>query len=311
MSADCLRSLLFIILGFLVTYLYLRNAYTSKAMFGCALATVVLIDLFSVNKRYVDNDSFIAPEESVEAFVPTQADLEILKDTSMNYRVLDLDGFDQARSSYFHKTVGGYHAAKLTRYNDLISEQIRKGNPEVINMLNARYFIKDGEAHLNPEAFGNAWLVDKVVYVDSPNQEMAALDSLPLRTVAVADNQFRTVLGSSQPVSAGDTIFETFYAPGRLDYEVQSRLGGVAVFSEVYFPWGWEAMIDDKPAEIGRVDYVLRALNIPPGRHHVSFVFKPRRLEATNTLGVISVSLIFLLCLLALIKVGVRFFRKD
>lgn len=302
-SADCLRSLLFIILGFLVCWLFLKGTYTNKALFGCAIAAVALIDLFSVNKRYVDNDSFVGPADSAEAFAPTQADIEILSDTTPNFRVLDIDAFDQARSSYFHKTIGGYHAAKLTRYNDLINNQIIKGNPEVINMLNGRYFIKDGKAIYNDEAYGNAWLVDKVSFVDTPDAEMAALDSLPLRTQAVSDSKFRGILGSSQPASPGDYISEISYAPGKIDYEANSRLGGVAVFSEVYFPWGWEALIDGKPVEIGRVDYVLRALNIPAGKHHIRFEFKPKRLEAANTIGGVAVSVIYLICLIALIWV--------
>lgn len=314
--ADCLRSLLFIALGFLVCYLYLRGAFRNIPVFGCALAAVVLIDLFTVNKRYVDNDSFIMPAEAETTFTPTAADLEILRDTAMNYRVLDLDGFDQARSSYFHKTIGGYHAAKLTRYNDLINSQIAKGNLQVDNMLNAKYFIQDGQAMLNPDAFGNAWMVDRVVYVDSPNEEMALLDTLPLRHTAVADRSFQTVLGPSQPKSQGDTIYETTYAPGLLDYHVDSRNGGVAVFSEIFFPWGWEATIDGQPAEIGRVNYVLRALKVPAGCHHIRFEFRPKRLEGANTLGVISVSVIFLICLLALVYIFapdryLRVFRKK
>ena len=310
-SVDSLRSLIFIVLGFLVCFLYLRGGLKNSALFACSLTAVVLIDLFTVNKRYVDNDNFVEPTPAVAQFEPTEADREILKDTTANYRVLDLDNFTQARSSYFHKTLGGYHAAKLTRYNDLIDRQIMKNNQQVINMLNARYFITKGQAYHNPDAFGNAWLVDRVVYVDSPDSEMAALDSLSLRSQAVADKKFRGILGSSMPVSSGDTIYETSYAPGLLDYEVTSRTGGVAVFSEVFFPWGWEATVDGKPVEIGRVNYVLRALNIPPGTHHVRFEFHPRRLDATNTLGVISVSLIFLLCLIALIFTGIYFYRNK
>ena len=310
-SADSVRSLIFIILGFLVCFLYLKGGLKNNAMFACALTAVVLIDLFTVNKRYVNYDNFVEPAPLEATFVPTEADLEILKDTSINYRVLDVDNFTQARSSYFHKTVGGYHAAKLTRYNDLIDRQITKGNEEVINMLNSRYLISNGKVIYNPGAFGNAWLVDKVTYVDNPDAEMAALDSLPLDRMAVADKKFRGILGSSSPVSPGDTIFETTYAPGILDYEVTSKTGGVAVFSEIYFPWGWEATVDGKPVEIGRVDYVLRALNVPAGTHHIRFEFHPRRLDATNTLGVISVSLIYLICLVALVKTGLKIYRNT
>ncbi|MCH5217765.1 MAG: YfhO family protein [Muribaculaceae bacterium] len=310
-STDCLRSLIFIVLGFLVCWLYLRGAYRNSVMFGCALTAVVLIDLFSVNKRYVDYDNFTEPLPQAATFEPTEADRTILADTTPNYRVLDVDEFSKARSSYFHKTLGGYHAAKLTRYNDLIDNQILKGNEEVINMLNARWLISKGKAVFNPDAFGNAWFVDRVVFVDTPNAEMAALDSLPLRRMAVADKQYRGILGSSAPAARGDTIFETFYAPGLLEYQAETHAGGVAVFSEVFFPWGWEATVDGKPVDIGRVNYTLRALNIPPGKHHIRFEFKPKRLQATNTLGVVSVSLIYLLCLAAIVGLFLKRRRHD
>ena len=308
-STDSLRSLLFIALGFLVCYLYLRGAYKNKAVFGCALTAVVMIDLFSVNKRYVDNDNFTEPTEQT-AFTPTEADLQILKDTAVNYRVLDVDNFDKARSSYFHKTVGGYHAAKLTRYNDLIDRQITKGNSNVINMLNSRYLIRDGKAIYNDEAYGNAWFVDSIEYVANPNQEMAALDSLNLRRVAVADARFKSVLGEATPTAPGDTVFETTYAPGKLDYSVKSQRGGVVVISEIFFPWGWEATIDGNPAEIARVDYVLRAIRVPAGKHHIKFEFHPKQLDATNTLGVISIAIIYAICLAAIIMVCINW-RKT
>lgn len=298
-SADCGRSLIFILLGFGVCFAYLKGFYLNKPVIVCCLAAVTLIDLYAVNKRYVDNDSFTFPASS-EAYEPTEADLAILNDKTPNYRVLDADGFTEARSSYFHKTVGGYHAAKLTRYNDLIDKQLNTMNPEVINMLNAKYIISDGKAVENPDAYGNAWWVEDIIYVDSPDKEMAALDSMPLKTAAVADKKFESVLGRPAAVNPGDYIKETSYAPGKLDYESNSTTGGIGVFSEIYFPWGWEATIDGKPVEIGRVDYVLRALKIPAGKHQIHFEFNPKGLKAANTLGVISVSLIYLICLVAL-----------
>lgn len=306
-STDSLRSLLFIILGFLVCFLYLKGAFKNKTVFACSLTAIVLIDLFTVNRRYVDNENFVEPYASLETFEPTQADLEIMRDKTPNFRVLDVDNFDQARSSYFHKTIGGYHAAKLTRYNDLLTTQIGQGNPNVIDMLNARYFISGGKAVYNENAYGNAWLVDSMVYVPTPNREMAALDSLPLNRVAVADNKFKLLLGASTPVAPGDTIYETSYAPGKLEYKARSAKGGVAVFSEIFFPWGWEAYIDGKPVEIGRVNYVLRALKLPAGTHDIRFEFRPRRLEAANTIGIVAVSIIFAVCLAALVLLVSRF----
>ena len=315
-SMDSLRSLLFIILGFFVCYLYLKGAYKNTTMFGCALTAVVLIDLFTVNKRYLDNDSFVFANDMTETVAPSASDLEILKDTTMNYRVLDPARMDKAEPSYHHKSVGGYHAAKLTRYNDLLEHQlnladtVRGINWNVLNMLNTKYIVYPDTFIVNPEAYGNGWFVDKVVYVNNANEEMAALDTMPLQTQAVADNKFKGILGDARPVEPGDYIRETTYAPGKLDYDVNTKNGGVAVFSEIYFPWGWEATIDGKPAEIGRVNYVLRALNIPAGKHHVHFEFRPRRLEATNTLGVIAMSLIYVLCLGALALCGWNIYKE-
>lgn len=311
-SQDSLRSLLFISLGFLVCILYLKKTFKSRELFACLLTGVVLIDLFSVNKRYVDYDNFTdAPMELAE-FTPTQADLQILQDTTANYRVLDINNLTQAQPSYFHKAIGGYHAAKLTRYNDLLDKQIMQGNDEVINMLNTKYVIQDGNTVLpNNKAFGNAWLVDGVTYVDTPDEEMQALSTMKLRHQAVADKKFESVLGASAPVSPSDTIYETSYAPGKLDYVVKSTKGGVAVFSEIFFPWGWVATIDGEPMEIGRVNYVLRALKVPAGTHKIHFEFRPKALEATNTLGVISVSLIYLLCLAALFFCGKAFYKPK
>lgn len=312
-SQDSLRSLLFIVLGAGICILYLKGVFKNRTAFVCSLTAVVLIDLFTVNKRYVDNANFTEPTTDTGTFIPTEADIEILRDTTGNYRVLDIDNFTQARSSYFHKTIGGYHAAKLTRYQDLIEHQITQGNAGVINMLNARYFIRDGKVIKNPDAFGNAWLVDNVTYVETPDAEMEALDSIPLRTQAVADKKYQDLLGTSSRKSPGDTIYEYTYAPGTLDYEVKTAKGGVAVFSEVFFPWGWEATIDGKPVEIGRVNYVLRAVNVPAGKHRIHFEFKPKALEATNILGIVAVSLIYFICAGALVVLWNEYAhrRKD
>lgn len=314
-SSDSLRSLLFIILGCLVCYLYLRGAFKNTTMFGCALTAVVLIDLFSVNKRYLDNDSFVYPAESANELAPTQFDLAILQDTTMNYRVLDIMNMRSAKPSYFHKAVGGYHAAKLTRYNDLLNYQLDFSSPngvneQVLNMLNTKYIIYPDTLIENPDAFGNGWMVDKISYVESPNAEMEALDLIPLRAEAVAESKFKDVLGEAAPVEEGDYVRETTYAPGVLDYTVNSKNGGIAVFSEIYFPWGWKATVDGQPVDIARVDYVLRAIRVPAGKHHVHFEFHPERLESTNTLSIISMSLIYLLCLGALGICGWQIYRN-
>ena len=195
----------------------------------------------------------------------------------------NMQKFSSPMPSYFHKTVGGYHAAKLTRYNDLIERQLSKNNMAVLNMLNTRWVIVDEQqAQLNPEALGNAWWVDSLTYVNNADAEMKFLDNFNPATVAVADAKYKDVLGAAKPKQAGDTIFETTYAPNKLTYHTHSAQGGLAVFSEIYFPWGWKATIDGKEAKIGRVNYVLRALQLPAGdrwRPHHCHDLRPTRGE--------------------------------
>lgn len=295
-QADSLRSFLIVALGLGLLLLYFRRKL-SLTVVAVGVGIIICGDLFMVNKRYLNTESFVPRRLlSTTQFPLTPADKVILTDTAMNYRVLNIPQFSSAAPSYHHKTIGGYHAAKLTRYQDLIDRQIMKSNQRVLDMLNTRYIVVDDNAapQLNPDALGNAWLVDRVDYVEGADAEMAALDSLDVARVAVADKRFSSVLGNSAPKSAGDTIFETTYAPDRLTYHVRSARGGVAAFSEVFFPWGWQATIDGNPAEIGRVNYVLRAIRIPAGSHTVEMVFDPGSLRTTSTVAYISIILIYL-----------------
>lgn len=338
-SADSLRSLLYIALGCGLLALYFKGVLKNKALFVCALAAVVLIDLFSVNKRYVNTENFTTPTENEESFSMTDADRQILQDTS-NYRVLDVAGFSQARSSYFHKTVGGYHAAKLTRYDDLIKYNLLRDNmsylsqplayyaeygamPDaremnVLNMLNVKYIINTPISDsipviTNGNALGNAWIVGRINYVDTPNAEMASLDTLDTRNAAVADKHFEKILGKASIKAAGDTVYETGYAPNRLNYKVNTARGGIIVFSEVWFPWGWTATIDGKPTDIGRVNYLLRAIRVSAGKHDIKFEFAPKSLETTNTISIVCVILIYILAAAALTITGIKLFgdRKN
>lgn len=297
-SADCIRSFIFIIIGTGLILLRHKGKLDNNALFVCLIAALTLIDLFTVNKRYVNSDNFTRPALMEETFKLTQADKMILKDKS-NYRVFDIQGLYSARSSYFHKTIGGYHAAKLTRYNDLLERQISKGNKHVLNMLNAKYFLDGDRFERNDSALGNAWIANRLEYVENADKEMSALDTLNTATGAVADARFKTTLGEAIPKSAGDTIFETSYAPNELHYRAKSAKGGVAVFSEVYFPWGWHAEIDGKPVEIGRVNYILRALRLPAGEHEIIFRFDPESLHVTNAISLTAVGLIYLLIILS------------
>lgn len=307
-SADCGRSLIFILAGSAVCYLYIKGMLKSSSLIASLLTVIVLIDLFSVNKRYVNSDNFTAPVTADVQFSKTPADEAILKDKS-NYRVLDVKDFGGARSSYFHKTIGGYHAAKLTRYNDLIEHQIMKNNPEVLNMLNAKYIMNGDSYEVNPGALGNAWWVSSIDYVDTPDKEMSALDSLDTGKAAVADERFSDILGKASPKSPGDTIYEISYAPNRLSYKAKSAKGGIAVFSEIYFPWGWQATVDGKEVPIGRTDYVLRALRLPAGSHDIVFTFDPKSTRVTNAISIASVVLIYLLCIGALFLIWRKYSR--
>ena len=300
-SSDAWRSLAIIVMGFATILAYRFNKLNEMAT-GLIVAFIVLVDMFMVNKRYLNEERFVSRDDIPETtFEKTAADNQILADTTQNYRVMDLQGFMQPRSSYFHKTIGGYHAAKLTRYNDLIERQIAKNNMAVLNMLNAKWFIMDDQqAQQNPDALGNAWFVDSLTYVKTADDEMKFLDNFNPATAAVADAQFKGVLGEAKPTQPGDTIFETTYEPNKLTYHAHSAQGGLAVFSEIYFPWGWTATVDGKEAKIGRVNYVLRALQLPAGDHTIVFTYDPQEVHKTEGIAKTSVYIILLLLVLAI-----------
>ncbi len=300
-SGDAWRSLIVILLGFGVIFVYLKGK-VNEMVATLVLAAIVLVDMYAVNKRYINADTFTSHYDvSEQQFVQRPADAQILQDKDMNYRVMDVQHFGEAMPSYFHKTVGGYHAAKLTRYNDLINNQIAKNNVQVLNMLNTRYVIVDDQTvQRNPDALGNAWFVDSLTYVNNADEEMAFLDNFNPAKSAVADAKFKQQLGDARAAQPGDTIFETSYAPNHLTYKSHSANGGLAVFSEVYFPWGWKVTVDGKPAEMGRVNYILRALQLPAGDHEIDFKFVPDEVNKTQSWAKFAVIAIYLLLLLAL-----------
>ncbi|WP_289749311.1 hypothetical protein [Muribaculum intestinale] len=310
-SADSLRSLAFIAAGAVALWLY-GNRKINVRVFAALLVVIVTVDMFNVNKRYLDSASFV-PRQLAQGtpFPLTGADRKILADTAMNYRVMDIPRFNEAAPSYHHKTIGGYHAAKLTRYQDMIERHLGKflsGQPSeadmnVLNMLNAKYVVVgENEVVENPGALGNAWLVDRIVYVDNADAEMAALDSLNPAVTAVSDSHFRDVLGTFVPAKvAGDTIYETSYAPDCLTYRVKSANGGLAVFSEVYFPWGWEVTVDGADVPLGRVDYLLRAVRVPAGTHDIVMTYSPESVRTTGVVSMASVIVIYIAALAALL----------
>ena len=319
-SSDALRSFLIVVLGGCLLVAYLRRK-VSTGVTVAILGVLVLGDLYMVNKRYVSHESFVPKQLTVGApIAKTPVDEAILQDTSMNYRVMDIPRFNSADPSYYHKMIGGYHAAKLTRYQDLIDRHLshfqRRTETDadwnVLNMLNARYIVGlDGQVLRNPEAYGNAWFVEHVDYVATPDEEMAILSRIDPRVTAVADRKYESVLGKSAAGSAADTIVETTYAPNRLTYRAHSVNGGVAVFSEVFFPWGWTVTIDGKPVELGRVDYVLRAMRVPAGDHEIVMSFDPPSLHTTDTLATVSIVIIYLALLAAIVLSAGKFIGRK
>lgn len=307
-AADSLRSLLFVVLTFGILWLCLKEK--CKAWQGAVLiGLLVAADLYSVDKRYLNHGSFCTPELSAtDPFPLNDNDRQILADTAMNYRVMDIPRFYAAEPSFHHKMIGGYHAAKLTRYQDLIDRhlsaftrggEVSQADFNVLNMLNAKYFITaDNSLMVNPDALGNAWFVDTVEIVDGADAEMDALDRIDPAVTAVADRRFSSVIEkAAAPAAPGDTIFETSYTPSSLIYSATTANGGLAVFSEVYFPWGWEATIDGKPTEIARVNYLLRAIAVPAGHHKIEMRFDPT--SVSTTVGIARASVIIIYALLA------------
>ena len=321
-TADSLRSFYIILAGTGILLSVVFGKLKKEYAVGIILV-LCLVDLWTVNKRYLNDDMFVPEAEREAPQQKTQTDELILRDQNLDYRVLNLasNTFNENETSYYHKSVGGYHAAKLRRYQEMIEAYI---NPEmqslfksvseaagdmtqvngdsicpVLNMLNTRYFIfplQGGQTVpiQNPYAFGNAWFVDQLDYVDNANGEIAAVGKIDLRHQAVADAKFKEQLGEAIPQDTVSLVSITSYEPNRLTYDVSSDKGGVLVFSEIYYP-GWEATVDGHPVELGRVDYILRALNIQPGKHQVELSFFPKSVNMTETIAYIAYVLLLLL----------------
>jgi hypothetical protein len=274
------------------------------------VALLVLVDLWGVDKRYLGTDKF-QRETIAQAFQPTAADQIILRDTSLSYRVLNLQNpFNEAQTSYFHKSIGGYHGAKLRRYQDLIERQISTNNQQVLNMLNMRYLITGDPkqpVQRNPGALGNAWFVSEVKTVNSPDEEMAALSTLNPATEAVVDvSKFPELKPATYNIT-GSTISLTGYSPDEVKYRYNATNAGLVVFSEVYYAEGWQSFIDGKPAPHIRANYVLRAMQVPAGAHTIEFKFEPKSYAIGN--GVSLASSIALV--LVLVGAGVYAARRK
>ena len=301
LQSDAFRSFAFILLGAGIIWLFAKNKIKPTLLIA-VLGVLILVDMWTVNRRYLNDDSFLPKNTYDNYFKKTPSEEIILQDNDPNFRVFNLatNTFNDARTSYYLKSAGGYHAAKLRRYQDLIDRHLSKLNKGVLNMLNVKYFIVSsnnqefvisdletqrvstmGNINPNPKAMGNAWFVDTLLFVNSPDEEIDALNTINLTTTAVADQNiyngsFKTIL--NKPVTPRDSngyIRLTKYTPDVLTYESKSNKDELAVFSEIFYPKDWKAYIDNKPVEIARVNYVLRAINIPAGQHDIRFEFKP------------------------------------
>ena len=335
--ADCWRSFFIILVGTLTLLLYRAKKLNAIVMVA-VLLVLCLIDLWQVNRRYLNPDDtrqFMKKSERKQVRPMTEVDRQILDDPTLYYRVLNLAGnvFNENETSYYHKSIGGYHAAKLRRYQELIDayiapqiNNVRNAIPtfygdltqvngdsiwSVLNMLNAKYFIYPG-ADLpvqNPYAYGNAWFVDKLVYVDNANQELDALGKLSLHHEAVADKQFESILGQAVPQDSTQTVELTAYEPNQLTFKVNSDKGGVLVFSDIYYP-GWTATVDGNEVEIGRVNYVLRALRMAPGSHEVVLGFFPKSVTTTETIAYMALAIMGILVIALPVVVVMRRRKK-
>ncbi|MBJ2125714.1 YfhO family protein [Flavobacterium sp. IB48] len=293
--ADLLRSGFLIVVTFVVLWMFIKNRFSQTTTL-IVIGIVMIFDLFFVDKKYVSAKDFVSPVQIAAPFQETPADAQILKDTSV-YRVFDLQGQLQGRSSYFHKTIGGYSAVRPRRMQQLYDYQIAKNNLEVLNMLNVKYVIqvdKDGNQipAVNPDANGNAWFVGAVKLVNKPDDVMKALNTLDTKKVAVFNvHEHESKFQNARLKKAFDTtgtIKVVTYKPNYIKYKSENNGDGLAVFSEMYYKNGWNAYIDGKLTDHFPVDYVLRAMEIPAGKHKIEFKFEPQIIKTGGTITLIS-----------------------
>jgi hypothetical protein len=327
-SADALRSLIIVLIGVVLLLLFINGKLRKEVAIG-GIALLCLFDMWQVNKRYLYDEQFVDKSIQTTTFAQTEADKYILEDTDPDYRVLNfaVSAFNENNTSYWHKNVGGYHAAKLRRYNELIEirlktemqdayeaiadaggdmEQVDPSKFHALNMLNTRYFIlptRESQIALeNPYALGNAWFVKEVSYVANADEELDMTTSSNPHVTAVVDNQFKSALNNATTFEVADDAYIelTQYEPNALTYETQNPSDGVAVFSEVYYPDGWQVTIDGQPVKLARADYVLRTLYVPAGHHTIQMTFDPQSIHVTETIAYGALILLLIATLAAL-----------
>ena len=333
-TSDAWRSFFIVLLGAGLVWAYGMGKLKQIPLLA-ALVVLCLVDMWSVNKRYLYDEQFVEEQVQTQGFRQTETDKMILEDEALDYRVLNLasNTFNENNTAYWHKSVGGYHAAKLRRYQEMIEEHISGemqglykavadagGDMEqldpsafpVLNMLNTRYFIfplQGGQTVplANPFALGNAWFVDEVEYVNNANEEIEAIHGLNPTEKAIVDKKFESVV-QSLPSDSTATIELVAYEPNYLKYEVSSDKGGTVVFSEIYYP-GWKSTIDGQEVAHGRANYILRAMNVPAGQHVVEFRFDPTSLHVTENIAFVALGLLALLAIVVVV-LKIKAYRK-
>ena len=348
-QADAWRSLIFILLGFSLTFLYSYAVYQKgqaqgfwakrEIWFGFALTALVIADMWTVDKRFCNDDNFVSAKDREKQFAMLPYEKEILQDTTY-YRVLNLstNTFNEARTSYYLKHIGGYHAAKLRRYQDLIDQHISQEMPllmqaiaesagfqtpvdadklfPVLNMLNMKYAIvplqnRQAVPVENPYAMGNAWFVDDLLIVDNANRESDALNQIDLRHTAVLDKEFQEKAGTLHTENDEEAWIEvTKYTPPCIEYQSHSTKDKTVVFSEIYYPYGWKLYVDNQLIDHYRVNYMLRAANLPAGDHQIRFVFEPESVKKGNILSMICLT-IMLLTMIGVVSFSIISKRKQ
>ena len=306
LTADAWRSIVFILLAAAGIVVYLKVEKMKSFVLVAIMGVLILGDLWTVDKHFLNDSHFVAKKQQL--ITPTAADKQILTDTDPDYRVLNLasNTFNESRTSYFHKSVGGYSPAKLRRYQDIIDYYLSgRINMNVLNMLNTRYVITQQGVQYNPEAFGNAWFVNSVKWVNSPNEEIEAIGDADLKAVAFIDTCWQNIVQGALTMTQPTKIELTRYAnPGNLFYESESAEDGLAIFSEVYYKT-WKAFIDGQEVPVLRANYILRALEIPAGKHTIEFRCEDDLLKQTQIISLIASCVIVLVILLLLV------FRKK
>jgi len=302
LSADAWRSFIFIVLTFGAMWMFLKNKLSSKYVI-LIVGVLVLADMWTVNKRYLNDDNFARKSKVEIPYQATAADQQILRDTDPNFRVFNqsVSTFNDASTSYFHKSIGGYHGAKLKRYQELIENHIAKGNMAVLNMLNTKYFITPkGQAQKNPGAMGNAWFINEINTVANADAEIVALDEFSPSNTAIVDVRFSEKI-IYELDNSGARISLTEYKPNYLKYNSTTAKEGIAIFSEIYYDKGWNAYVDGELKPHFRANYVLRGMQIPAGNHVVEFKFEPAVYHVSERIAL--ASSVVLLLLLAFVSV--------